>query len=273
MNKRDDFEIETELLIEALMLKYHYDFRHYTRSSVRRRLAHALSSFGLDSVSKLQERLFKDAAFLPRLLDYLTVSTTEMFRDPDYFLALREKVVPYLRTFPSIKVWIAGCSTGQEVFSLAILLKEEGLLTKTLFYATDINPNSLEAARRGIYHVEEVQKASVNYQKSGGKNSLSDYYRAAYGSVQFDQSLVKACVFSDHSLATDNVFAEVHFVSCRNVLIYFDRSLQDRAVGLFKDSLVRRGFLGLGTKESMHFSAHRDAFEPVAREQKIFQKI
>lgn len=265
-------DIELELLIEALYRHYHYDFRGYSKSSMKRRLARAKESLRCDSLSQIQDRLFHDKQFLSQLLSYLTVSTTEMFRDPGYFRALRESVVPVLQTYPSLKVWIAGCSTGEEVYSMAILLHEAGLLQKTILYATDINPASLDRAQRGIYDVETVRKASQNYVASGGRKSLSDYYQAAYGAAQMDPALIRNVVFSDHSLSTDEVFSEVQFVSCRNVLIYFNRELQNRAFGLFHRSLVRGGFLGLGSKESLQFSEFKDQFAVVNREERVFRK-
>ncbi len=266
------FQIEVELLIQAVMMKYQYDFNQYSRSSIHRRLTQALNRFSCETVSDLQKKVLRDPKFFPQLLDYMTVSTTEMFRDPTYFKSIREQVIPFLRTFPSLKVWVAGCSSGEELYSLAILFKEERLLDKTIFYATDINPNNIEKAKVGIYSRDDIQKASKNYQLSGGKSSLSEYYKAAYDAVQLDRSLINNVAFSDHSLATDAVFGEVHLVSCRNVLIYFERALQDRAIGLFKDSLVRGGFLGLGSKESLHFSDHKNQFEIVNKEDRIFQK-
>lgn len=266
------FDIELELLVQAVYLRYQYDFRRYSRASLKRRLTQALGRFGCASLSQLQDRLLREPKLFPRVLDYLTVPTTELFRDPPYFLALREKVVPYLKTYPSLKVWIAGCSTGEEVYSMAILLREEGLLEKTILYATDINPASLEAAKRGIYRTEAMRAASDNYRQAGGQASLSDYYSAAYDAARFDPVLTRNVVFSDHSLATDSVFAEMHLVSCRNVLIYFDKELQNRAFGLFSDSLVREGFLGLGSKETLHFSSHKDDFDVVARDERIFRK-
>jgi chemotaxis protein methyltransferase CheR len=266
------FEIELELLVQAIYLRYQYDFRHYSRSSLRRRLSRALEQLDCASLTQLQERVLREPALFRRLLDYITVPTTEMFRDPPYFLALRRQVVPYLKTYPSVKLWVAGCSTGEEVYSLAILLAEEGLLDKTVLYATDINPRSLEVAKQGIYRADAVRKASSNYLAAGGRSSLSDYYSAAYDAAQFDPALMRNMVFADHSLATDAVFTEAHLVSCRNVLIYFDRELQDRAFGLFRDALVRQGFLGLGSKETVHFSRHRDAFETACQEERIFRK-
>jgi chemotaxis protein methyltransferase CheR len=268
----DSADIEIELLIDAMLRKYQYDFRHYSRTSLKRRAAQAMAQLGCKNLTQLQERVLHERAAFPIVLDYLTVPTTELFRDPEYYAALRTEVIPHLRTYPSLKAWVAGCSTGEEVYSIAILLEEAGLLERTIIYATDINPRSLEKAKRGIYSSDSLKQASANYRRSGGKYSLSEYYRAAYEAVQFDRRLIRNAVFSDHSLATDAVFAEVQLVSCRNVLIYFDRPLQDRAIGLFYDSLVRRGFLGLGSKESLHFSSHQADFLPVADEARIYQK-
>jgi chemotaxis protein methyltransferase CheR len=181
-------------------------------------------------------------------------------------------VVPQLRTYPSLKVWIAGCSTGEEAYSMAILLREEGLLSRTLIYATDINPHVLQKAEAGVYDADRIPAFTENHRRSGAPTSLSDYYQAAYGRAVFDRELRRHLVFSDHSLATDSVFAEVHLVSCRNVLIYFNRVLQDRAIGLFRESLCRKGFLGIGAKESLRFSAHGDAFTELVHEDRIFQK-
>lgn len=268
----DAFDMEVELLIQAIYLRYQHDFRHYSRASLHRRLKGALQKLDFDNLSLLQARLLREPALFLQLLNHLTVPTTELFRDPGYFLALRRHILPYLRSFPSLKVWIAGCSTGEEVYSLAILLKEEELLEKTILYATDINPGSIESARQGIYRADAVRAASLAYQQSGGLGSLSDYYQAAYESVQFDPELVEQAVFADHSLATDAVFTEVHLISCRNVLIYFDKELQDRAISLFHEALVRKGFLGLGSKETIHFSRHCDSFKAVCQSERIFQK-
>lgn len=265
-------DIEIELLLEAIYRRYHYDFRHYARASIKRRLIQARTALDFESISAMQERLLHDPAMLPRLLNYLTVQVSEMFRDPSYFRALREKVIPHLRTYPSLKVWVAGCSHGEELYSLAILFREEGLDSRTIFYATDINPQALKAAEAGVYPLGDIRKFTENHQKSGARTSLSDYYTADYGRAIFDKSLRAQVVFSDHSLVTDAVFAEVHLISCRNVLIYFDRALQDRAIGLFRDSLARKGFLGLGSKESLRFSSYGDAFADFAREEKIYQR-
>ncbi len=267
-----DQDIELRLLIDAIYHKYHYDFRGYASASLKRRMASAMTRFGCATLSQLQDKLLHDAAVFPQLLDYLTVQVSEMFRDPQYYKALREEVVPLLRTYPSLKVWVAGCSAGEEAYSLAILLKEEGLLDRTLIYATDINTDALKRAEAGVYPLEQIALYTQNHQKSGGRSSLSDHYTAGYGRAVFDKSLRRQMVFSDHSLATDSVFAEVHLVSCRNVLIYFDRQLQDRAIGLFSEALVRKGFLGLGSKESLRFSQHRDDFDDFMADERIYQR-
>ncbi|RYZ75993.1 MAG: protein-glutamate O-methyltransferase CheR [Proteobacteria bacterium] len=266
------YDLETELIIEALYQKYRYDFRLYARSSVKRRLQHALGRFHCPTISHLQARLLHEPGFLHELIDILTVPTTEMFRDPSYFAELRTTVVPFLKTFPSLKIWIAGCSTGEEVVSFAILLKEENLLEKTTIYATDINPRVLEEASRGIYDTETIKRATLNYREAGGNGMISDYFSVAYGSARVDPKLLKNVVFSDHSLATDAVFGEMHLVSCRNVLIYFDRPLQNRATTLFKDSLVRGGFLGLGSRESLRFLDPAPAFKTISESQRLYQK-
>ena len=266
------FDIELRLLIDAIYLKYHFDFRSYAGASLKRRLTSAMDRFGCETLSQLQDKVLHDAAVFPALLDYLTVQVSEMFRDPDYFRALREEVVPLLRTYPSLKIWVAGCSAGEEVYSLAILLREEKLLDRTLIYATDINPHALQRAEAGVYDLDRIALFTTNHQKSGARSSLSDYYTAAYGRAVFDKTLREHIVFSDHSLATDSVFAETQLVSCRNVLIYFNRTLQDRALGLFHESLCHRGFLGLGSKESIDFSGYATRFGPLARDERIYRK-
>ncbi len=265
-------DIEIQLLLEAIYLRYHYDFRGYSPASLKRRLAAAKLQMGAETLTALQERVLHDPPSFTRLLQFMTVGVSDMFRDPTFFKTLRERVVPELRTYPSIRVWIAGCSTGEELYSYAILLREEGLLDRTTLYATDINPEALRRAEQGLYSLDRLQAFTENHRLSGSNRSLSEYYTAAYGSAAFDRTLRKNVVFSDHSLATDSVFAEVQLVSCRNVLIYFDRKLQDRAVGLMKDSLCRRGFLGLGSKESLLFSSHAPAFRDFVPSERWFQR-
>ena len=265
-------EIELQLFLEAIYRRYHYDFRGYSRASIKRRLLLARERMGCATFSALQERLLYEAAVLPQLLDYLTVQVSDMFRDPGYFQALREQVVPHLRTYPSLKVWVAGCSSGEELYSLAILFREEGLEGRTMFYATDINAGALAKAEAGIYDLQRLALFTRNHSLAGGKGSLSDYYTAAYGAARLDKTLRRRTVFSDHSLVSDAVFAEVHLVSCRNVLIYFDRPLQDRAIGLFKEALVRKGFLGVGARESLRFNTHVEAFVEILPGARIYQK-
>jgi chemotaxis protein methyltransferase CheR len=266
------YDIELQLFMEAIYLRYHYDFRSYASASLKRRLNAALIKFNCANLSLLQAKLLHDESVFAELLEYLTVQVSEMFRDPSYFLALRQDVLPILRTYPSLKIWIAGCSTGEEAYSFAILLKEEGLLERSLIYATDINSGALERAAEGVYAVDRIAGFTENHRKSGARSSLSDYYIAAYDRAVFDQSLKKHIVFLDHSLATDQVFTEVQLVSCRNVLIYFNRELQDRALGLFHEALCHKGYLGLGAKESLRFSTHADQFDDVVSAAKIFQK-
>ncbi len=265
-------DIEIRLLLEALYVRYHYVFRNYAMASVKRRLRQAGEQLGFPTISAIQESVLHDEAMLPRLLGYLTVQVSEMFRDPSYFRAIREKVVPHLKTYPSLKIWIAGCSGGEELYSFVILFREEGLEDRTIFYATDINQEALRIAEAGVYDLDRMQLFTQNHRASGGKSSLSDYYTTGYGRATFDRSLRERVVFSDHSLVTDAVFGEMNLISCRNVMIYFDRPLQDRAIGLFKESLARKGFLGIGAKESLRFSAHANAFTDVVREEKIYQK-
>jgi chemotaxis protein methyltransferase CheR len=272
VNEEALFDLEVRLLLEAVFQRYHHDFRDYAMASVRRRVRQAMQRLDCARVADLQHLVLHEPEAFAQTLPFFTVQVSEMFRDPAYFLALRVHVVPILRTYPSIKIWVAGCSTGEEVWSLAILLAEEGLLERTLIYATDINPQALRAGEAATYESSRVAGFSRNYQAAGGTGSLSDYYSSAYGRAVFDRRLRKHAVFADHSLATDAVFSEVHLVSCRNVLIYFNAGLQDRAVGLFRDALVHRGFLGLGSKESLRFGANADAFEPLVAAQKLFRK-
>jgi chemotaxis protein methyltransferase CheR len=265
-------DIEIRLLLDALYLGYHYDFRNYAAASLKRRLNQARENLGFATFSALQESVLHDPSIFLRLLSFLTIQVSELFRDPSYFRAIREQVVPHLRTYPSLKMWVAGCGDGEELYSLVVLFREEGLEQRTLFYATDINQDALSKAETGVFSIDRIQTFTENHRQSGGKSSLSDYYKAAYGRASFDKSLRKHVVFSDHSLVTDAVFAEMHLISCRNVMIYFDRALQDRAIGLFKDSLAPRGFLGLGAKESLRFSAHASAFKDFVREEKVYQR-
>ncbi len=273
-NEQDlQFEHDIQQLLEAIYQRFHYDFRRYSMVSLKRRVAGALIRMHCDSVPALQEKLFAEPAAFTQLLQSLTVQMSDLFRDPQFFHTFRTRIVPELRTYPSFKIWSAGCSAGEEVYSVAIILHEENLLQRAILYATDINAEALAKAEAGVYSSERLAAFHENYQRAGGKKSLSDYYTAKYGAAVFDRSLRASTVFSDHSLATDNVFAEVQVVLCRNVLIYFNRDLQNRALGLFKDALCRRGFLGLGTRETLQFSAHAHAFYPFAAEDRWYQRV
>jgi chemotaxis protein methyltransferase CheR len=257
-------DLELNLLLQAIYVRFHYDFRGYSRSSLRRRLDSALTAFDCRSLSALQDRVLHDEAVFPALMRFLTIQVSDLFRDPRYFLVFRRQIVPVLRTYPSLRLWVAGCSTGEEAYSHAIILAEEGLLEKSTIYATDINQDSLATADAGIYGGDRLRTFVDNHQLSGASVPLSEHYTAAYGSVVFGRSLRDKILFSDHSLATDSVFAEMQVVSCRNVLIYFEHALQERALGLFKESLCRRGYLGLGPPETPRFTQHEHDFTEVA---------
>ncbi len=265
-------EIEMNLLLQAVYLKYGYDFRHYSRAHLKRRIHQRLKLSGLKTVSELQNKVLWDKDYYHIFLQDLSINVTEMFRDPEFYMVFRNKVIPDLSTYPHIKVWHAGCSSGEEVYSLAIILKEANLLSRTRIYATDINKSVLEVARQGIYSNKDMELYTENYIKSGGQGKLSDYYTSKYGSVIFDKSLSKNVVFADHNLVTDGVFAEVNLVFCRNVLIYFDKELQDKVLSLFNNSIIKRGFLCLGTKESVQFSDIAENYEVIDKKMKIYKK-
>jgi chemotaxis protein methyltransferase CheR len=267
-------ELEVRLLLEAIFDRYHYDFRSYAMASLKRRLSQACDTLGLATLSGLQERVLHEPESFSVLLQYLTVQVSDMFRDPEFFLALRQHAAPVLATYPSIKVWCAGCSTGEEAYALAILLQEEGLLDRSIIYATDINAQSLRLAAAGVYPLERLRGFTENHRRSGGKVSLSNYYHSSGAdndAVIMDAALRRKITFSDHSLATDSVFSEMHLITCRNVLIYFDHALQERALRLFSDSLVRGGFLGLGSKESLRFTASAEDFTEIAPAERLYR--
>lgn len=266
-------DIEIGLLLEAVFARYGHDFRDYAPAALKRRIVQALPRFGCESVSQLQDRVLRDPSAFSQLLQQLTIQVSDLFRDPPYFRAVRERVIPLLVTYPSVKLWIAGCANGEEVYSFAILLDEAGLLERSVIYATDVHPEALRRAEEGVYTLDRFARFTQNYQQAGGTRSLSDYYVAAYGGAVFDRRLRRNVVFSDHSLATDSAFAEVQMVSCRNVLIYFNRRLQDRAVGLFADSVCPLGFLGIGARESLRLTRHADGFADFAPEERIYRRI
>ncbi|GHF45327.1 CheR family methyltransferase [Seohaeicola zhoushanensis] len=273
LHSASSHRIELDLFLEALHRRYHYDFRSYSRSSLVRRAQLVCERLGCATLSEAQGRILHDPSLLPDVIDGMTVQVSEMFRDPGYFAVLRSQVIPYLRTFPRLKVWVAGCSEGQELYSMAILFREEGLFDRTMFYATEINRRALARAEAGVYPIERMAKFTANHQKTGARTPLSDHYTAAYERVAFDRSLRSNMVFAEHSLATDAVFSEMHLISCRNVLIYFDQDLQNRAIGLFRDSLIHGGFLGLGSHETLRFSNHSNEFGPFHEGQRIWKRI
>ncbi len=272
IEKLNTEEIEIRLLIDAIRLKYGYDFSQYAPASLARRIQKGLSEKGLKRISEMIAPILYDREFFDSFVPNLSVNVTEMFRDPLFFMALREKVVPYLETFPHIKLWSAGISSGEEVYSLAILLKEERLYENSLIYATDFNDAVLEIAKKGIYPADTIKKNTENYQQSGGKISFGSYYHADYGSAILDRSLKINITFANHNLVTDGVFGEMDLVLCRNVLIYFNKELQNRVLKLFHDSLRPNGFLCLGTKETIDFSDVAASFEPFVKNQRIYQK-
>lgn len=232
-----------------------------------------MDRMGIATVPLLQEAVQKNAALYLQLLQHLTVPVTSLFRDPGFFKVLRQQVFPVLATYPSLKIWVAGCSTGEEAYSLMIVLREENLLDRSLIYATDINPLALEKARLGIFPLTSIQSGTDRYQQSGGTEAFSTYYSARYGHAVFDRSFHENIVFADHSLATDSVFSQTHLVLCRNVLIYFNAHLQNRALRLFEKSLDYRGFLGLGSKETLEYSDCAVHFQTVDSAEKIYRKL
>ncbi len=264
--------IERELLLRGIQLKYGYDFSHYAQNSMRRRIDAVIQEMNLKNPVELLNLILQSRRVFDEVLPKLTIGVSEMFRDPPFFRAIREHVIPMLRTFPRVTVWCAGCSTGEEVFSLAVVLREEGLLDRSTIFATDINPRALRAAREGIYSASQMKENTRNYLAAGGRSVFNDYFTADYGLVKMDPSLIKNVVFSDHNLATDSVFTECQLILCRNVLIYFDPELQDRALGLFLGSLHPRGFLGLGSQESIRVSKHAADFETIDERWKLFQR-
>jgi len=264
--------IEFELLLEAISRGYGYDFRNYSKAHILRRLTYFQNVNGLQSFTQVQDLVLHNKSKMKELLGELSIKVTEMFRDPAFYRMLRKKVIPLLKTYPFPKIWIAGCSTGEEVYSMAILLKEEGLLKRTQIFATDFNEKAIEKAKRGIYSIDKIKLYTVNYQKAGGKNSFSDYYTVIDNRVEINPELRQNVQFALHNLVSDSKFEMVHMISCRNVLIYFNKELQDRVISLFSDSLINGGYLVLGMKESLLFSSKSGWYKTIDAERKIFQK-
>lgn len=265
--------IEIELLLEGIFRHYGFDFRNYASASLKRRIRHFMREENVPTISALQDKVLHDAACMERFLLALSINVTSVFRDPGFYLAFREKVVPWLRTYPFIRIWHAGCATGEEVYSMAILLKEEGLDERALLYATDMNEAVLARAADGIFPQDKMKGYAENYLKAGGKHSLADYCTTQYGHAIFQSGLKKNIVFAQHNLATDGSFNEFHVLLCRNVMIYFDRVLQARVHKLLYESLMPSGLLGLGDKETMRFSPHEGCYEEVDRSEKWYRRV
>jgi len=272
MEYSDTSELEISLLLEAVYEKYGYDFRQYSRAHVSRRIMNRMGMSGLGEISKMQFKVLNDEIFASELLQDLSITVTEMFRDPGFYRSLRENVIPILKTYPFIKIWHAGCSTGEEAYSMSILLQEEGLLDRTTIYATDFNQQALNQAKEGIFPNKMMKEYTVNYQLSGGRESFSDYYTSNYSNVIMNQSLKKNIVWANHNLVTDSVFAEVHLIFCRNVLIYFDKDLQNKVQNLFYNSLISGGILCLGSKEALRFTDLCEEYVELDNKQRIFKK-
>lgn len=272
--KQDDLEeIELSLLLEGIFRQYGFDFREYAPASLRRRVWRRAHAEGLSTISALQDRLLHDPACMERLLLDLSINVTAMFRDPGFYSAFRRKVVPMLRTYPFTRIWIAGCSTGEEVYSLAILLQEEGLYDRTRIYATDINEAVLEHARSGVFPLDKMREYTQNYINAGGARAFSEYYLAKYDAAQFQRTLIDNVVFAQHNLVSDRSFNEFNVIVCRNVMIYFDRRLQERVHRLFYESLVTLGVLGLGQRESIRQSPYEDRYEELEPVEKLYRKV
>lgn len=264
---------ELKNMLAHLRQVYGYDFTNYADASIMRRSLHFMTLRKMKSLLDLHSALIKDASVFEEFVQNISVTVTEMFRDPMFYKILRVDVAKRLATYPLIKVWVAGCATGEEAYSIAILLKEEGLLERSIIYATDINQNSIDVAKEGIFPLSYMRNYTTNYQRAGGQGSFSDYYIANYDSALFDQALRKKIVFSAHNLATDESFNEFHLILCRNVLIYFNHELQSRVIDLFYESLCNFGFLGLGNKESISFTDKRLSFDIIDKKEKIFMKV
>lgn len=272
MSPIDCEEVEIDMLLHGIRTRYGYDFAHYSRASLRRRLERALAQTRLTHFSQLLDRLFHDEQCFDEFLKIMSISVTEMFRDPEFYQTIRTRVVPLLKTYPFIKIWHAGCATGEEVYSMALLLHEEGFLDRARIYATDFNKHSLDTAASGVYSARQMAAYADNYRLAGGKGHLSDYYSDGYELAKFKEFLKERITFSYHNLVTDGVFGEMNIICCRNVLIYFDKTLQDQVLQKFSESLRHAGFLCLGNRESLNFTAIKASFAPVDKAQRIYQK-
>jgi len=266
------FELEILLLLEIVYQKYGYDFRQYSEAHVRRRIMNRMTMSGIKDISQMKSKLLNDEIFASMLLQDLSITVTEMFRDPSFYVSLRENVIPVLKTYPFIKIWHAGCATGEEAYSMAIIMQEEGLYDRTTIYATDFNQRALNQAKDGIFSNRMIKEYTANYQLSGGKDSFSSYYTSDHDNVIMNQSLKKNMVWANHNLVTDSVFAEAHLILCRNVLIYFNHNLQNKVQNLFYNSLINGGILCLGSKESLRFTDLHDEYTELDKKYRIFKK-
>ena len=272
--RTDDLEqLEIDLLLEGVYRRYGYDFRQYARGSLRRRIYKRVLDERVSSVSSLQEKVLRDPQAMERLVLELSINVTSMFRDPTFYLSLRTKVIPLLRTYPFIRIWNAGCSTGEEVYSLAMVLHEEGLYERTRIYATDINERVLHRAEEGVFPLDKMRSYTENYIKAGGRAAFSEYYSAGQRGATFRRHLVENVVFAQHNLVSDGSFNEFNMIMCRNVMIYFDKALQNHVHDLFHRSLVNFGVLTLGRKESIKFTNHETSYEPIDGTERIYKKV
>lgn len=266
-------KIEIDLLLAGILNRYGYDFTHYSRASLKRRLERAMAQAKLTRFTELLDHVLHDERYFDEFLKSMSVTVTEMFRDPPFYQAVRETIIPILKTYPFAKIWHAGCATGEEVYSMAVLLHEEGFLDRTRLYATDFNKHSLEVATRGIYPTRHMAVYAENYKEAGGKHAFDNYYNDGYELAKFKDFLKERITFSYHNLVTDGVFGEMNVICCRNVMIYFDKILQDQVLLKFTESLRHGGFLCLGNKESLNFTSVQPYYEPVNRKQRIYRKI
>ncbi|MEX2490882.1 MAG: protein-glutamate O-methyltransferase CheR [Nitrospirales bacterium] len=269
---KDLEKLEIDLLLEGIRRRYGYDFTHYSYASLKRRLTQARDQAQLTRYTEMLDSLYHDESFFDQFLKHMSVPFTEMFRDPPFYQAIREQVIPILKTFPFVKIWHTGCATGEEVYSMAIWLHEENFLDRVRIYATDFNNHALDAAEKAVYPVKNIETYAANYRDAGGKREFSEYFSVGYDLMKIKDFLKNKITFSYHNLVTDDVFGEMNLVCCRNVLIYFDRTLQDRVLRLFTDSLRHGGFLCLGNKETLNFTSVKSLFEPVESRQRIYKK-
>ena len=272
MNKNEIEKIEIDILLETLNKMHGYNFSGYAKASLKRRVRKTAKEFNLESISEMIPKVIHDNNFLNKLLFNFSITVSEMFRDPPFFKSLRETVIPFLKTYPYIKIWHAGCATGEEVYSMAILLQEEGLYDKCTIFATDFNDSALAQAKEGIYDIKQIKEFTENYQMSGGKSSFSDYYITNNNYAKMNKSLRDKVTFANHNLVTDGVFSEMHLILCRNVLIYFGSDLQNRVLNVFTESLVNKGFLAIGSKESIEYSSVNDKYKAINKKLRIFRK-